>query len=151
MIEKLLRLLCIVAPLSLFAGCGDSTPALPDASAADALPEIDAPPGKRISIEVKPVMGGATIPGGRLVVAFYQQNDDLTVDPEFVVGYDVAFGGQTQTLEIPLDKILLPAAIDDYRFCPRSCEDLADLDRWVRPSARRVDPDLVSPSAARWE
>jgi len=120
------RLLCVSASFLLITGCGDSIKVVPDASPADASPPLDAPAGPRISIRVRPVVAGAAIPDGRLVVAFYQQNDDLTVDPKFHVGYDVAFSGQSQMIEIPLGGVVLPGAIDDYRFCPRDCEDLSD-------------------------
>lgn len=105
-------------------GC-DAEP-VPHDGAADAAP--DAPPftcaaGAVVHLDVHPV-GGGTIPNGRLIVAFYQLIDNLHV-PEFI-GYDVAFSGTATTLDLPLADIQLPPVIDDYRYCPRSCLDLAN-------------------------
>ena len=106
----------------------DSAIGTPDASvdapAIDA-PAIDAPmgncPAGQLCLRLNPVVAGATIPAGRLVVVFYQFIDNITPPPPLVVAYDAPFDGTTTAIQFPLANIATPAPIDDYRLCPRTC------------------------------
>lgn len=106
-----------------FAGCTDDPP-----KAAPSNPGLSNPstcPAGQVCLNVTPVTSAA-IPNGRLIVAFYQLNDDIQPAPEAHVAYDVPFVGTSTSVQIALADLQLPTAIDDYRVCLRTCEDLAN-------------------------
>jgi hypothetical protein len=118
--------------LALLIGCNSSPGNTTDASIAgdaidaDAASAADAPPqascaAGKLCLRVNPVAAGATIPDGRLVVVFYQMIEHVMPPVPELVGLDRPFTAATPTIEIPLADIVLPAPIDDYRLCPRTC------------------------------
>lgn len=124
---------------ALLAACSDpgsqtidapigSTDASIDAPAIDAA--IDAPigncPAGQLCLRINPVVAGATIPSGRLVVVFYQLVDNVTPYPPLLVSYDVPFDGTATAIQFPLASITAPAPLDDYRLCPRTCFALSN-------------------------
>jgi hypothetical protein len=100
---------------------GDGATAV-DSRGPDATPG-DCPSGQ-LCLNVNKVVPAATIPGGRLVVVFYQFIDDATPYPPLFAGLDVAFSGTSARIDTALAQVTLPAAIDDYQLCPRACLDL---------------------------
>ena len=135
--------LFVVSVVSTVA-CGDgssdrrldalATP-VPDASpdaGPDASPDgpPDAPPvrcatDRVVHLDVHRVVDGATIPDGRIVVRFHQFNDDIRPRPTFF-GYDRPYNGASNGVDIAISEIALPAPIDGYQLCERSCNDLTD-------------------------
>jgi hypothetical protein len=122
------------------AGCSDPSRATSDAPAGgdgsaailDASP--DAPPDApgipfncttdtTLHFDVHPVAAG-TIPDGRLIVDIYQLLDNLPV-PQYIA-YDVPFSGTATSVDLALADITLPAALDDYYVCQRTCGDLSN-------------------------
>jgi hypothetical protein len=120
--------------VSSLAACGESrsTAQRPDASDTplDAAPDANRPAncaaGRVIHLDVHPVVPGAAIPNGHLVVVFYQFNDDIQPPPPNVIGYDRPFLGTSTGYDLPLEEIVMPAPLDDYQLCSRTCKDLAD-------------------------
>lgn len=80
----------------------------------------------RLCLRPRPVVPGAAIPAGRVVVAFYQFIDDIQLDPFVHIGYDAAFSAAGKTIKIPLSQVVQPPQLDDFRLCVRECFDLAD-------------------------
>jgi hypothetical protein len=76
-----------------------------------------------IHFDVHPVAAG-TIPDGRLIVDLYQLQDNLNV-PEQVI-YDVPFTGASTSVDLTLADLALPANLDRYKVCPRTCYDLSN-------------------------
>ena len=76
-----------------------------------------------IHFDVHPVAAG-TIPDGRLIVDLYQLQDNLNV-PEQVI-YDVPFTGASTSVDLTLADLALPANLDSYKLCPRTCYDLSN-------------------------
>lgn len=105
---------------------------------ADGGPVSDEPPGADLSqqqagcgpgqlcLRPRPVVPGAAIPAGRVVVAFYQFIDDIQLEPSIHIGYDAPFAASGQPIKIPLASIVQPSRLDDFRLCVRECLDLAD-------------------------
>lgn len=124
------------------AGCRDPRGATADAptggpadgSATSLDAALDAPPDApgipfncttdtTIHFAVHPVTADP-IPDGRLVILVYQFIDNLHVTP--YIGYDVPFIGTSTSLDFALADLALPAMLDDYYLCQRTCFDLAN-------------------------
>lgn len=129
------RLPFAVAPLlALALGCHDPGQGPVDAPQQEPVdaPQpkpVDAPqpvgcPAGMLCLKANPVVPGAAIPDGRLVVVFYQFIDDIELPLQIKV--DVPFSGSATEVQLALADIAPPAPIDDYRLCIRSCLDLSD-------------------------
>jgi hypothetical protein len=94
--------------LALVGACGDDGP--------DTL----------VHLRADPVVPGAAIPDGRLVVIFYQLIDDYRPAPPLHIAGDVPLSGTATSIELSLSELALPTSIDDYRLCIRTCRDLSD-------------------------
>lgn len=88
----------------------------PDASPADAGSET------MVTLEASPTLPGIAMGTGRMVVMWFQLNDDGP-DPEIEVGYDVAFDPSVTTYNVPMSAITPPG--EQNLLCPRSCTDEA--------------------------
>lgn len=131
------HLLNSIAPSLLVLGCVGSDGGSPvsdeppgaDLSQEPGESDLDAAascgPGE-LCLRPRPVVPGAAIPAGRIVVAFYQFIDDIQLDPAIHIGYDAAFSKPKKTIKIPLNQIVQPTQLDDFRLCVRECIDLAD-------------------------
>jgi hypothetical protein len=122
-------LLAIASVMVTACGGGSEAAMPPDAPAPDAG-SMDAPaarcPNRVIHFAVHPVVAGAAIPNGRVLVDFAQFNDDLMLRPPRFIGYDRPFAGTATTLDIATDDIALPQKLGDYQLCERACKDLTD-------------------------
>jgi hypothetical protein len=91
-------------------------------AAIDALPQ-NCPTGQ-LCFYINKVVPTATIPNGRIVVMFYQFNDDVDPYPTLVSTLDKPFVGASTMVQVPLGDIGKPTPLDDYELCPRTCLDL---------------------------
>jgi hypothetical protein len=94
-----------------------------DSASADAL--ADCPAGS-LCLHVNPVVPGATIPDGRLVVMFYQLFDLFQSPPPFHVALDIPFAGSSTRIDVDLASLVLPIPLDGYEVCTRGCLDLTN-------------------------
>jgi hypothetical protein len=110
--------------LALVIGCSDG-----------GQPAVDGPPGAdgsgacpagTLCLRHTVFSPGPQLPDGRLALVFVQLHDILTPSPPPFVGYDAPLPGTATEAQIPLASITLPAAIDDYRLCTRTCYELAN-------------------------
>jgi len=75
-------------------------------------------PGDALQLDVQ-LMGGTTAPSSRLVVMWFQLDDDARPPP--VIAYDRAFDGTETTIDIPLADIGPPS--HETFLCDRDCSD----------------------------
>lgn len=123
----------VMSSLSVLACGGPKSQAAADA-APDGAPDSLATDGpdprcashRIVHLDVHPVRAGAAIPDGRIVVTFFQFNDDIAPRPPRFVGYDRPFAGTSTGVDIAVDGVTLPPSIDDYQACARTCLDLAN-------------------------
>lgn len=81
----------------------------------------DAPPSAiTINLRAVPSLPGIPMGSGRLVVMWFQLNDDGP-DPELEKAYDVPFDPSVTSYQLPMSAITPPS--DRNLLCPRSCTD----------------------------
>ncbi len=107
---------------------GTSSDASPSDAKSDAKsPTLDgalstACTSSDLCFDVSPVTGGATPLAGRVVVLWYQLNDDGP-DPVPEKGFEAPFAGTETTFGIPLAQITPPT--EPNLLCARDCDDEA--------------------------